>query len=97
MVRRKTTNRSISSNKNQNDGRFNGLDRLVLNDINESVQEMKDEIQALKSELNKTKEELTHVKSLNTKLNQAINLNMYKQDELEQYNRRKNLRIYGVP
>ena len=58
---------------------------------------MKNKIQALKSELNKTKVELTYVKGLNTKLNQAINLNIYKQDELEQYNRRENLRIYGVP
>ena len=89
MVRRKTTNRSVSSNRNQNDGRFNELDRLVLNEINESVKEMKDEVQALKSELNKTKEKLTYVKSLNTKPNQAINLNINKQDELEQYNRRK--------
>ena len=27
----------------------------------------------------------------------TINLNIYKQDELEQHNRRENLQIYGVP
>ena len=28
---------------------------------------------------------------------QAINLSIYSHDELDQYNRRENLRIYGVP
>ena len=41
--------------------------------------------------------ELSHVKCENEKLKQAFNLNIYKIDELEQYGRRENLRIHGVP
>ena len=63
MVPGKTANRSVSSNRNQNDGKFSELDRLVLNEINESAKEMKDEIQALKSKLHKTKENLPMLKA----------------------------------
>ena len=45
----------------------------------------------------KAKKEIAEVKAENARLKQAINLNIYSHDNLEQYNRRENIRIYGVP
>ena len=45
----------------------------------------------------KAKKEIAEVKAENARLKQTINLNIYNHDDLEQYNRRENIRIYGVP
>ena len=45
----------------------------------------------------KTKKEIAEVKAENARLKQAINLNIYSHVDIEQYNRRENIRIYGVP
>ena len=58
---------------------------------------MKDEIKYLKSELECSNLNLAIVKTENAKLKQALNLTNFKLDNLEQYGRRENLRIYNIP
>ena len=43
-----------------------------------------------KTEINKRKVE-------NSRLKQIVNINLYKIDDLEQYGRRENMRIHGIP
>ena len=50
----------------------------------------------MKFNLVKAKKEIAEVKAENARLKQAINLNIYSYDDLKQYNRRENIRIYGV-
>ena len=100
MTSRKQDQRSSNSNgtgRSKEDCNFNETDRSIPYEINNSMKEMKNEMLALKLELNETKLELSHVKCENEKLKQAINLNIFKIDELEQCGRRENLRIHGVP
>ena len=98
MVKGKNKNRSrsVSSSSECSSSCFKESDRELLKDINISVKELREEISFLKCELEKTKE-VAQVKSENAQLKKAINLNIYSHDELEQYSRRENIRIYGVP
>ena len=57
---------------------------------------MKDEIKYLNSELECSNLNRAIVKAENAKLKQALNLTNFKLDNLEQYGRRKNLRIYNI-
>ena len=72
-------------------------DRATLNEIDKSVKDLKEEIRELKFNFIKAKKEIAEVKTENAQLKQAINLNIYSYDDLEQYCRRENIRIYGVP
>ena len=98
MVKGKNKNRSrtVSSSSECSSSCFKESDRELLKDINISVKELIEEINFLKCELEKTKE-VAQVKSENAQLKKAINLNIYSHDELVQYSRRENIRIYGVP
>ena len=52
-------NRTISMNSGQStDNRFNENDRAILNEINDSVKDLRKEINLLKQELNQTKTEI---------------------------------------
>ena len=62
-----------------------------------TVKKLVDEIQELKAELTGTKKELIEIKVENARLKQMVNINAYALDSLEQYSRRENIRIYGVP
>ena len=98
MVRNKRKSpriRSTSRSSNQEEVSFNDSNRATLNEINESVKDLKEEIREIKLSLVKAKKEIAEVK--NGRLKQAINLNIYSHDNLEQHNRRENTRIYGVP
>ena len=55
------------------------------------------EIQVLKDELAKSKAEVKKVKNENSLLKQAVNICVSKLDGMEQYGRRENIRIHGVP
>ena len=92
-AQRSKTN-SVSSN--QSEEHFNESDRIVLNEINQTMKHLK-EMKILKFELGQAKKEIDQVKKENERLKQAINLNIFANDELDQYNRRENIRIYGVP
>ena len=83
--------------RSKEDCNLNETDRSILYEINISMKAMKSKMLTLKLELSETKLELSHVKCRNEKLKQAINLNIFKIDELEQYGRHENLRIHGVP
>jgi len=81
----------------QSESHFNEKDRNILNEITQSVKELKEEISELKQELSQAKREIiVQVKSENVHLKQSINLNIFAHDHLKQYNRRENIRIYGV-
>ena len=96
--RKTICSRSNSSCAERNLGNFHFKeDREILLGINNTVNELKDEIITLRHELDKAKKEVTQVKTENARLKQAINLNIYSQDDLDQHNRRENIRIYGVP
>ena len=88
--------KSTSRSSNQKQVSFNDSKRATLNEINESVKNFK-KIRKLKFNLVKAKNEIAEVKAENTRLKQAINLNIYSHNDLEQYNRRENNRIYGIP
>ena len=72
------------------------IEKRKISEIHDIVTGLKDEIKALKKELLETKQELKEIKAENKKIKQSLNINIYKQDELEQYGQRKNLCIYGV-
>jgi hypothetical protein len=63
------------------------LSRTLSADLREAIKELKTECASLKKELDECKKELKSVKSVFTA----------KIDEAEQYSRRNNLRVYGVP
>ena len=71
-------------------------DRKQLKEIKVSFKKLIEEVNELKSELAMNKRILEETKE-NQRLNQQLNLSLYKSDFLEQYGRRKNLRIYNVP
>ena len=54
-------------------------------------------MKVLKFELGQAKKEIVQVKKENERLKQAINSNIFANDDLDQYNCRENIRIYGVP
>ena len=75
---------------------FNDEDRKQLNEINSTVKGLIEEIRYLKQEVVQNKLEISQLKVENEKLKQMANLSIYKIDELEQYDRRENLRIHGI-
>ena len=97
MARNKRKSPRIKSTSRSSEASFNDSNRATLNEINESVKDLKEEIRELKLSLVKAKKEIAEVKAENARLKQANNLNIYSHDDVEQYNRRENIRIYGVP
>ena len=76
---------------------FNEEDRQNLKEINRNMKELLQEIHELKEELAESKAEIKRMKIENSQLKQAANINIRKVDEMEQYGRRENIRIHGVP
>ena len=77
-------------------GNFTEDDRKQLREINSEVKALLQEVQDLRHELEESNKVIAEVKTENTQLRQIINLNVYKNDSLDQYIRRENLRIYGI-
>ena len=83
---------------NATNSRFNDDDRQQLKEINETIKKLVlNEIRDLKSELAQNKKELKDIKMENAKLKQALNVNIFSTDAIDQYGRRTNIRIHGVP
>ena len=61
------------------------------------MKHLKEEIKIFKFELSQAKKEIVQVKKGNERLKQAINLNIFANDDFDQCNRRENIRIYKVP
>ena len=72
-------------------------DRNELKDINLTLKELASEINTLRKALDYSKIEINKVKVENSRLKQIVNINLYKIDDLEQYGRRENMRIHGIP
>lgn len=68
-----------------------------MRQIKKELKETKTEVCLLNQQLDEVKRELSNEKINNEKMKQAINLHTFKSDALEQYGRRSNLRIHGVP
>ena len=54
-------------------------------------------LKVYEKEVSANKDEIEQLKIENLKLKQAANLNIFHTDNLEQYSRRENIRIYGIP
>ena len=55
------------------------------------------EILNLQNELKGSNNQIQQLKKENQKLKQAVNLNTFELDDLQQYMRRENIRVHGVP
>ena len=81
----------------QNGNNFTEEDREQLKEINSTMKTLLDKIKEMKYELDYAKEELKEVKIENARLKQALNINIFKTNALDQYERRTNIRIHGIP
>ena len=75
---------------------FNEDDRKTLNEILETVESFKNEIEELRNELKTSKQEIENLKIENGDLKHVINLNTLQLDNMQHYNCRENIRVYGV-
>ena len=80
----------------QNGNNFTGEDREQLKEINSTMKKLIDEIKEMKYELDYAKEELKEIKIENAELKQALNINTFKTDALDQYERKTNTTIHGT-
>ena len=95
--RKSQRSKTNSVSSNQSEEHFNERDRIVLNEINQTMKHLEEEMKILKFELSQAKKEIVQVKKENERLKQAINLNIFANDDHDQYNCRENIRIHGVP
>ena len=82
---------------NATNSSFNDDDRQQLKEIHQTTKNLVNEMRDLKSELAQNKEELKEIKMENAKLKQTLNVNILSTNAIDQYGRRTNIRIYGVP
>ena len=75
---------------------FNEDDRKTLNEILETEESFKNEIEKFRNESKMSKQEIQHLKIENGDLKRVINLNTLQVDDMQQYNRRETIRVYGV-
>ena len=80
-----------------NTANFNSDDREKLHEIYSCMKKLESQVHELKAKLNDNNEEMLNLKAENIKLKQALSLNVFNVDALEQYGRRENLRIHGSP
>ena len=85
-----------SGRKKNKTGNFNQNDRERLDENYKQLTEILDEIKSLQKEVSANKDEIEQLKIENLKLKQAAYLNIFHTDNLEQYRRRENIRIYGI-
>ena len=78
-----------------NAANFNSDDREKLHEIYSCMKKLESQVHELKAKLNDNNEEMLNLKAENIKLKQALSLNVFNVDALEQYGRRENLRIHG--
>ena len=72
-------------------------DRSKLNQIFNQVASLRAEILNLQNELKGSKNQIQQLKIESQKLKQAVNLNTFELDDLQQHTRRENVRVHGIP
>ena len=90
-------NSSTSNDSNANNANFNENDRKRLYEINNTVKLLVEEVKSLKNEIERTNRKAKRLEIENERLKKSVNLSLFKIDALEQYGRRENLRIHGIP
>ena len=93
--KRKSTYAEMTKKTNQ--GSFSEEDRTKLTLIYENVASLREEMKELREELEECKLEIKQLKTENNQLKQALNLNTFETDNLQQYSRRENIRIHASP
>ena len=58
---------------------------------------LKDDLDELRNEVKENKDEIRNLRIENGNLKQVINFNIPQLDDLQQYSRRQNIKIYGIP
>ena len=68
-------------------------------EINNTVKLLVEEVKSLKNKIERTnrKARRIEIENENERLKKSVNLSLFKIDALEQYGRRENLRIHGIP
>ena len=68
-----------------------------MHKIYESVASLTSQVSKLQKYLKKSDQKIEELKTKNEKLKQALNTNTLEIDNLQQYSRRENIRIHGIP
>ena len=66
-------------------------------EINDTIKLLVEEVKSLKNEIERTNRKAKRLEIENERLKKSVNLSLFKIDALEQYGRRENLRIHGIP
>ena len=76
---------------------FTEADRQKLSKIYDTVENLTRQVSNLQRSLKRSNQKIKELKSENEQIKQAVNMNILEIDSLEQYSRRENIRIHGVP
>ena len=96
-IAKSNKNSSTSNDSNADNANFNENDGKRLYEINNTVKLLVEEVKSLKNEIERTNRKEKRLEIENERLKNSVNLSLFKIDALEQYGRRKNLRIHGTP
>ena len=66
-------------------------------EINDTVKLLIEEVKSLKNKIQRTNRKAKSLEIENERLKKSVNLSLFKIDASEQYGRRENLRIHGIP
>ncbi|KAJ4433127.1 hypothetical protein ANN_15384 [Periplaneta americana] len=76
---------------------FSCFIQTEVNDLKQSIQFMTDKFDTFCAEMGKIKEELKEIKKDNNSLKEENDVLRFRLNEIEQYSRRENVMIYGIP
>ena len=76
---------------------FTEADRQKLSKIYDTVENLARQVLNLQRSLKRSHQKIKALKSENEQLKQVVNINILEIGNLEQYSRRENIRIHGVP
>ena len=98
-VRKNQNMKDVSSSSTgcKEQSNFTKADRQKLSKIYDTVENLTRQVSNLQRSLKRSNKKIKELKSENEQLKQAVNMNIQEIDNLEQYSRRENIRIHGVP
>ena len=88
---------SCSSTGCKEESNFTEADRQKLSKIYDTVENLRKQVSNLHRSLKRSNQKIKELKTENEQLKQAVNMNILEINNLEQYSRRENIRIHGVP